>query len=110
VFLAADRYQDASQIAFHAAGHPQVFSLNLAGRRNQYDLWRQFSASAKPGDALIVALDESDGPHQVIVKLTPHFESEERGALVTLPRGSRIVGTRRLWVLRGWRGTWPADR
>jgi undecaprenyl-diphosphatase len=107
VFLAADRYQEASQIAFWIAGHPETFALNLGGRRNQYDLWPSFAQRARIGDRLVIALDETDGIHETIIALNPHFASILRGELVEMNRGNGVIGLRRIYTLDGWRGTWP---
>src|SRR6202012_5335092 len=45
-WVATNRYQDAAELAFHLKGHPTVFSLNLGGRPNEYDLWPQVSDKA----------------------------------------------------------------
>ena len=111
VRFGTDRYQDAAEAAFHLAGHPEVFSLNLGGRRNQYDLWPAFADRARRGDDLVLALDDPpDRPHPAITRLAPFFTSVERGEVVALRRsaGEPPISTRRIWTLRGWRGGWPA--
>ncbi|GAC1683071.1 MAG: glycosyltransferase family 39 protein [Gemmatimonadaceae bacterium] len=107
VWIAADRYQDASEIAFHIADHPPVSALNLAGRPNQYALWPRFADQAKAGDALVVATDEGADP-PVIRALRPHFVLATAFADVALTRGGRVAATRRVWILDDWRATWPA--
>lgn len=107
VWLGADRYQDASEIAFHGTGHPTVFAMNLSGRQNQYDLWPAFPQLAKPGASLVLALDEVPGVHSTAARLQPWFTSLTRGSLVELRRGSGVVTTRRIWILSGWKGGWP---
>lgn len=58
VFVAANRYQDAALLAFHLPDKPETFGLNIeAARRNQYDLWPQFTARATPGATLVFVLD-----------------------------------------------------
>jgi undecaprenyl-diphosphatase len=106
-FMAADRYQEASQIAYWLPGHPETFALNLGGRHNQYDLWPSFMTRAHIGDRLVVALDETDDVHETIVALTPHFTSILRGELVEMQRGNGVIGRRRIYTLDGWRGSWP---
>lgn len=108
VWLAADRYQEAAELALLSRGNPTTFATNLAGRTNQYDLWPRFPDLARKGDALVLVVDESDTPHAAIVRLAPSFDSTARGALVVLRRGSGEIGRRRVWTLFGWRGTWPA--
>jgi 4-amino-4-deoxy-L-arabinose transferase-like glycosyltransferase len=106
-WLAGDRYQEASEMAFHLSSHPVTFATNLGGRANQYDLWPTFEERARQGDNLVLAVDETPGVHPAVQALAPHFSSVERGALVTLRRGAGVVGVRRLWVLRAYRGGWP---
>lgn len=107
-WLGADRYQDASEIAFHAPDHPTVFSVNLSGRANQYDLWPGFPEMARRGDDLVLALDEVDGVHSTVARLRPYFALVRRGALVPLSRRGDVIANRRIWILLGWMGGWPA--
>jgi hypothetical protein len=108
-FVGADRYQDVSELAFHLPDHPQAFCVCLAGRHNQYELWPGFSSVAKPGDALVLLLDErKEGVvHESAAALTPYFGAVTRGALVPLLRGGDTVTVRRVWTLAGYRGGWP---
>lgn len=110
-WFGVDRYQDASQAAFHLADHPVVFSLNIAGRRNQYDMWPSFRDRAAPGDDLVIAVDDPPGrPHPAVERLAPHFAAVVRGEAVELRRdaGDDPVSVRRIWTLQRWRGSWPA--
>lgn len=109
-WLGADRYQEASEIAFHAPRQPLTFAVNLASRPNQYDLWSGFATTAARGDNLVLALDDRAEPDPVIRLLAPSFASVQRGAVVPLRRGAGVVGTRRLWELVGFRGGWPPSR
>jgi 4-amino-4-deoxy-L-arabinose transferase-like glycosyltransferase len=111
-WLAGDRYQEASELAFHSPAHPRVFATNLSGRANQYDLWPGFAAVATAGDNLVIVVDDSEvgNPHAAIRALMPFFAEARRGALVSLRRGAGEIGTRRVWTLVGWRGGWPASR
>ncbi|MHB0949338.1 MAG: glycosyltransferase family 39 protein [Gemmatimonadaceae bacterium] len=108
-WVAADRYQDAAELAFHMPAHPTVFSTNLSGRRNQYDLWPRFPEVAQPGQAMFVALDErpEGTEHEAVQRLAPYFTGVTRGPLVALARDGDVVGERRIWILRGYRGGWP---
>jgi 4-amino-4-deoxy-L-arabinose transferase-like glycosyltransferase len=106
-WIGGDRYQEASELAFYLPTHPATFATNLAGRPNQYDLWPRFPDRAHVGDNLILALDESAQPHDAVRALSPFFGAVSRGALVTLRRGPGVIGVRRLWVLRSWKGGWP---
>ena len=107
VWLGADRYQDAAEIAFNAPRHPLVFALNLGGRRNQYDLWPSFAQLASAGDGLVIALDT--GSSDVAERLRPHFASAEQGGKVALTRAGDTITVRQLWSFRGWRGSWPEE-
>jgi 4-amino-4-deoxy-L-arabinose transferase-like glycosyltransferase len=108
VWFAGDKYQDASELAFHLPERPTTFSLNLSSRPNEYDLWPGFPRLAHPGDDLIVVLDEVPQPHHTAVVLAPHFRSMEKGSLVPLRRRDGSVATRRrIWIFRGWKGSWP---
>jgi hypothetical protein len=43
----------------------------------------------------------------VIAALAPHFERVSLREVVALRRGSTVRARRRVWVLDGWRGSWP---
>jgi Dolichyl-phosphate-mannose-protein mannosyltransferase len=107
VWIGADRYQEAAELSLNSPAHAATFATNLSGRANQYDLWPRFPDMARPGDALVLVVDESDDPHAAVARLTPYFASIERGQLVVLSRGSGEIGRRRVWTLVGWRGGWP---
>lgn len=107
-WLGGDRYQEASELAFHDPSHNTTFSTNISGRVNQYDLWPGFPDVARQGDNLVLALDDSDQPHEAVKALTPYFREVRRGALVPLRRGREQISTRRLWILVAWRGGWPS--
>ena len=100
-WLAADRYQDAAELAFNMPRQPLVFSLNLAGRPNQYDLWPTARDSLRPGDTLTAVFDDVPDPPAPVARLRPHFSRVERGAVVELHRGSHVVARRRLWHFFG---------
>lgn len=107
-WVASDRYQESSELAFHLPRHPAVFALNLTSRRNQYDLWPGFPDVARAGDQLVLVLDDRGDQHPTVALLAQHFERVDAGEVVPLRRGTGLVTERRIWVLRGWRGSWPA--
>jgi hypothetical protein len=80
----------------------------LAGRHNQYELWPGFRDRATPGDTLVLALDERAGVHEAVARLSPYFSDVTRGSLAALTRRGDTVTVRRVWVLSGYRGGWPA--
>ena len=110
LYVAAERYQDASELAFHMKAHPRVYSLNLMGRANQYDLWSTFQEFASPGAGLILVLDDETGGPQAepreIRKLACCFHIDP-GESVALMRGDSPVTRKRLWYLSQWNGEWP---
>jgi 4-amino-4-deoxy-L-arabinose transferase-like glycosyltransferase len=106
-WIAADRYQDASELAFHLPHHPTTFSLNLSGRSNQFDLWPGFADTARAGDDLAVAVDETANTNPIILRLAPFFETFARDSLVNLRNRHGVVTQRRIWLMRRWRGGWP---
>jgi hypothetical protein len=106
-WFGGDRYQEASELAFHDASHPPTFAMNLSGRPNQYDLWPRFPEVARQGDNLILVLDDVSDLHATIRALTPYFAEVKRGERAPLKRGDGEIGARRIWVLSDWRGGWP---
>jgi hypothetical protein len=110
IWLGADRYQDVSELAYHSLDQQPAFCICLGGRHNQYDLWPGFPQRARPGDALILLVDERPGTqtHETVATLAPYFASVQRGALAPLLRGADTVSVRRLWLLQGYKGGWPA--
>jgi 4-amino-4-deoxy-L-arabinose transferase-like glycosyltransferase len=104
VWFAANRYQDASEIAFHLPSHPEVFSLNIASRANEYDLWPSFAERAHPGDDLVLVLipPTPGHPDKVIASLRPYFDRATHVERLELTDGADLV--RDVWVLEGWRG------
>ena len=107
LFFAAERYQDASELAFHLSEHPRVFSLNLTGRPNQYDLWGTFPERAEAGASLMLVLDDERTEPRVIRKLLCCFQRIDQGESVALVRGEDVAARKRLWFLQGWNGEWP---
>jgi 4-amino-4-deoxy-L-arabinose transferase-like glycosyltransferase len=111
--LAVNKYQDGALLAFQLADHPTVYALNIDARGNQYDLWPPFRSQAARGAGMLLLLDlreESEDPIPVPVKrLSPYFDSVERGEVVPLVRGADVYGHRRAWLLTGWSGEWPSD-
>lgn len=106
-YVAAERYQDASELAFHLPDHPHVYSLNLTGRANQYDLWSQFRDDAPLGATLILVLDDEDGEPRAIRKLACCFARIDESEGVSLMRAGEVVQRRRLWILSGKHDGWP---
>jgi 4-amino-4-deoxy-L-arabinose transferase-like glycosyltransferase len=115
VWVAADRYQDAAQLAWglarSGADSIGVFATNLGGRRNQYDVWPTFRQRAQEGDVLVLVLDDPDGAGATepapIVALAPYFTRIDQGPPVVRTAHGLVLGRQRAWLLRWWRGGWP---
>jgi len=108
-WVAGERYQEASELAYHLADHPTTFTIDVHARANQYDLWPLFPQRAHAGDGLVLVLGlytlaEND---PVIAALKPHFDNITLREIVALRRGTTVRAWRRIWVLDGWHGTWP---
>ena len=106
-WVAADRYQEASLLAFYLAEQANTFALNLTSRANQFDLWPGFQQRARAGDALVLVTDEATGHPPTVEMLAPHFASVRRGEKVVLARHGDPVKPLRIWVLERWNGSWP---
>ncbi len=99
-WVAAERYQDASALAFHLPDHPPVFSLNLAGRPNQFDLWQTAYDEVRPGDGLVAVFDDNAAGDTLGVRVGRWFKESRRGPQVILRRGEAAVAHRRIWLYR----------
>lgn len=105
-WVAANRFQDASELAFYLAGHPFVFSLNIRSRANQYDLWPGFAERARPGDDMLLVLDDS-AEDVVARQVAPFFARMVEGERV-IPGGDHpALVPKRIWRLECWQGGWP---
>jgi 4-amino-4-deoxy-L-arabinose transferase-like glycosyltransferase len=107
-WVAAIRYQEASELAFHLPNHPRdVFALSFTSRPSQYDLWHSFPQRAYRRDGMILVADDVEGRHPAVELLAPHFERVTRADQVVLARNGDPVKYLRIWVLERWLGTWP---
>ena len=105
--VGADRYQDVSELAYHLADQPAAFCTCFSGRHNQYELWPRFESVARPGDNLVLALEDTTLNAGSPTRLRPHFDRVSAGVIVPLLRGHDTVAVRRVWSLQGYRGGWP---
>lgn len=109
-WVGGERYQEASELAFHLADHPVTFVIDVRARPSQYDLWPAFRLRAHAGDRLVLVLGVF-APAQndpVIAALAPHFDRVALREVVAMRRGATVRAWRRVWVLDGWRGSWPS--
>jgi undecaprenyl-diphosphatase len=94
-FVASDRYQITSELAFYVAGHPPAYNVNLGRRLNQYDLWE--GPNARLGwDGVYV--HEGTGP--LDGRVGAAFDRIEGPSVVDVRRGGRVV--RQFSVYRGY--------
>lgn len=100
IWVAANRYQDASELAFHLPEQPTVFALNLASRPNQYDLWETARDRVQPGDGLVVAFEATAHGDSLAAEVGTWFRDHRQGATVDLMRGNGVVTQRRIWLYR----------
>ncbi|MEP6765752.1 MAG: glycosyltransferase family 39 protein [Gemmatimonadaceae bacterium] len=99
-WAAADRYQDASELAFHLHDQPQVFSLNLNSRSNQYDLWEGPADKIGSNDGLVLVLDASAQGDSLAALIGGLFAQSQRGPVVQMMRQAGVIGERRIWLYR----------
>lgn len=99
-FISADRYQDASELSFHLSGQPFVYALNLGGRTNQYDVWKNAYQSMHPGDGLIAVFDADQKGDSLAALVGSWFAQTKRGARVSLQRNGGEITARRIWLYR----------
>jgi 4-amino-4-deoxy-L-arabinose transferase-like glycosyltransferase len=109
-WVAGERYQEASELAFHLPDRPPTFVIDVRARPTEYDRWPSFAARAHRGDALVLVLGTFRSPSAdpVIAALAPHFDRVTLREVVALRRGQSVKAWRRVWLLEGWRGTWPS--
>ena len=104
VHVAANRYQEASELAFHLPDHPSVFSLNVRRRSNQYAIWPGFEDTASVGDCLVF-VDIDDGwARQIVEDLGARFGVTSEIGPTQRRRGSGVTADYRLWAFTGWKG------
>ena len=99
-WIAADRYQDASELAFLMPEHPPVMALNLGGRTNQYDIWPNAWTRIRPGDALVAVFDANPKGDSLAVRVGSWFKETRPGEEVVLRRGAGDITHRRIWLYR----------
>jgi len=100
VWVAANRYQDASELAFHLPDQPTVFALNLASRRNQYDLWETAHDKVRPGDGLVAVFEANAKGDSLAAVVGTWFRDHRMGETIDLKRGTGVVTQRRIWLYR----------
>jgi len=98
-WIVADRYQDASELAFHLPAQPRVFALNIGGRPNQYDLWPQLSSLASPSDCVLFVVD--NGARGAATVQQVHADRAVPLGTIDMHWGRDVVAQRAVWLLQG---------
>jgi hypothetical protein len=112
VLVAAQKYQDASELAWWMPDHPDILSINTGYRANQYDLWPQLRDRAQPGSALIV-VGPADGADSLIAMnpgltaLAPQYTRATLLGIFELGRGGSVRERKRIWLLDPLTGPLP---
>lgn len=104
VHVATNRYQEASELAFHLPGHPAVFSLNVRRRSNQYAVWPGFEDTANAGDCLVFVDIDDRGARRIADGLGDRFDSMTEIGPTQRKRGRGVTADYRLWGFTGWTG------
>jgi undecaprenyl-diphosphatase len=98
-FLASDRYQIASELAFYTPGRPSAYNFNLGRRLNQYDFWE--GPDARIGwDAVYV----EQGTRPLDPRVRDAFERVDPPIVVEITRGDTVIRTFSLYRAYGFRG------
>ena len=110
VWVATNRYQETSELAFHLRRNPTTFSLNFDSRPNSYDYWPGFAELAAHDDGLVLVADQMGDAHlthPTVEQLRAHFTVVRRGEPFAVSRQGEVLRQFQIWFLDGWRGTWP---
>jgi 4-amino-4-deoxy-L-arabinose transferase-like glycosyltransferase len=109
VWVASNRYQEASALAFHVPGQPTVFSFNVRARGNQYDLWPRFEDLASPGDCLVYVNIDDGWARSIATDLAERFASAEEVGAAHRTLRSHVTADYRLWAFVDWAGVMRAS-
>ena len=101
-FLASDRYQIASQLAFYVPGNPVAYTANFGRRMNQYDLWGGWE-DLLGKDGVFVLYGTGEPPDE----LRRAFRSVERVRAVPIASHGRHVHEFSVFLGQGFRGFPP---
>jgi 4-amino-4-deoxy-L-arabinose transferase-like glycosyltransferase len=99
VFVASDRYQIASQLAFYVPGQPRVYNASFGRRMNQYDLWGGWD-ELTGRDGLFVMDGTLDPPED----LRSAFRALERVRTLVISRHGRPLHTFAIFLGQDFRG------
>jgi 4-amino-4-deoxy-L-arabinose transferase-like glycosyltransferase len=98
-FLASNRYQVTSELAFYTPGAPPAYNFNLGRRLNQYDFWE--SPDSRLGwDAVYV----EEGAHPLDGRIEAAFDGVDPPIVLEITRGDRVIRVFSLYRAYGFRG------
>lgn len=96
--FASERYQDASELAFHLTSQPVVLALNIASRPNQYDIWYSSDSVIRVGDNLVASFDDNPAGDDRARTVSRWFAQTIDGQRVVLRRRNGEVAHRKVWL------------
>ncbi len=103
VFVAAQKYQDASELAFWLPDRPEVMSVNTGYRPNEYDLWPSLHERAHLGSDLVLVgpadADSLVATNPGLRTLAPHYQRVTLLDVIPLARGGSVRERKRIWLL-----------
>jgi 4-amino-4-deoxy-L-arabinose transferase-like glycosyltransferase len=102
LFIASDRYQIASELAFYVPGQPRTYNINLGRRMNQYDIWGDVDRLRGQDGVVVTYRMEAPPP-----ELQEAFDSLELAEQVTIADHGRPVQRFTLFRGQGFRGVPP---
>lgn len=103
IYIAGQKYQDASELAYWIPGHPEILSFNNGYRHNQYDLWPSLGALAMPGSSLLLVgpadADSTLTTNPGLAALAPFYARVTLIDVFSLRRGESVRERKRIWLL-----------
>jgi undecaprenyl-diphosphatase len=85
-FLASDRYQVTSELAFYVPGRPPAYNFNLGRRLNQYDFW-EGPDSRLGWDAVYV----EEGVYRLDPRVRAAFTRVDPPIVLEITRDGRVI-------------------
>jgi len=111
IYVASQKYQDASELAYWMPGRPAVFSFNNGYRRNQYDYWPSLGALAVPGSSLLLIgpadADSTLTTNPGLAALAPFYKTVTLIDVFSLRRGESVRERKRIWFLDSLKSPTP---
>lgn len=109
-FVLTNRYQIASQLAFHMKGQPRTWCVSVGSRLTQHDIWGAPGRDLAGRDAVYLTFlrdkdREAGRVPQLDERIARHFESAEGPAVLEGTWRGETTTHLLVWTLRGYRGT-----